>query len=531
MDKKQYQEAIDLFEGYIYDKEVAELEVDSLYYGIYKNFMLPSKNDLCFSSAFIVILAQLSRPLNFFKFHIDLWQESNQPKVPMNIYAVNILRSGGGKGLSNSIAVNLLNLEQVKRDYVERMCKNLMYDLNANERKDFERSLKSIISNVAAEEQSSSSTAGMRVMEDNLKNNFNAIGLTENRWVGSAFYNLQELADSLENANAYDKDFLSTLKEMYDLGKFSAKALKSGVMGTIKNFYISFLGSTTDKTLLENPRTARLLFNFFVSGHARRSLVCMPCEQELSLVKNYQSKTDGLSLRDLVKAKKYIETPEVKNIKSCIEYYMENFANRAKRGDTAIKMTDEAYFYYVAYKLLCAERAKNVKNTILALESENRFWKALKISGLLALYSNKNEIDEVCFCKAVRIVEYYAHHLKRFLNNRVYDVNDKIVELLLSRNVDEGVFGITLEELRTNPEILAFNEKKIAAGQFVKNCFESVEEILDKNGYRLISDKKGFNNKITVYAAVPNDWVNPCIEDNKPYKVFDNVPKGYRKEI
>ena len=38
MDKKQYQEAIDLFEGYIYDKEVAELETDSLFYGIYKNF-------------------------------------------------------------------------------------------------------------------------------------------------------------------------------------------------------------------------------------------------------------------------------------------------------------------------------------------------------------------------------------------------------------------------------------------------------------------------------------------------------------
>ena len=126
MDKKQYQEAIDLFEGYIYDKEVAELEVDSLYYGIYKNFMLPSKNDLCFSSAFIVILAQLSRPLNFFKFHIDLWQESNQPKVPMNIYAVNILRSGGGKGLSNSIAVNLLNLEQVKKDYVDRDRKSVV---------------------------------------------------------------------------------------------------------------------------------------------------------------------------------------------------------------------------------------------------------------------------------------------------------------------------------------------------------------------------------------------------------------------
>jgi hypothetical protein len=448
----------------------------------------------------------------------------------MNIYAVNILRSGGGKGLSSNIAVNLLDFETVKRDYVQKLCNNIAYDLNPNERKDFDNKVKSIIANVSAEEQSSSSTAGMRVMENNLKNGFTDIGLTENKWVGSAFYNLQELADSLENANTYDKDFLSTLKEMYDLGKFSAKALKSGVMGSIKNFYISFLGATTDKTLNENPRTARLLYNFFVSGHARRSLVCMPCEQEINAVKNVRSKTDGLSLRELIKAKQYKETSDVKNIKSCIEYFMDNFKERAKRGNLGIKLTDECYFYYLAYKLLCAERAKKVKNTILALEAENRFWKALKISGLLAMYSDKKEIDEQCFCEAIRIVEYYAHHLKRFLNNRVSDVNDKIVELLLGKHSENGIYGITLEELRTNSEVLSFNEKKIPAAQFVKNTIDSVEEILDRNDYKLICEKRGFNNKVTVYAAVPNEWINPCIESNAPYKVFDNVPKSYRKE-
>lgn len=532
MDKKQYKEALNLFKGYIYDNEVTELELNfPIYRDIYEYLMLPSKDNLCFSSAFIVLLCQLSRPLNFYKFHIDLRQEANQPKIPMNVYGINILKSGGGKGLTNNIVKGLLNFDYAKKEYVKQIGEDIV-DENGEEedkKKEINKNINKLYNIVDAEEQASASTAGMRVAYDELKNVFNTIGMRdEYRWVGSAFYNLQELADSLENASSYDKDFFSTLKEMYDLGEFSAKALKTGVMGSIKQFYISFLGATTDKTLQNNPKTSRLLNNFFISGHARRSLISMPNPQELAIVEGRKKNTDGMSLRELFEAKKFVESDNVKNVKEKVRNNICRFANLARKQQKNISLTDECYFYYNVYKWICAEKAKNVNSSILELETENRFWKALKISGILAMYDGAFSISEDYFLEAVKIVEYYAHHFKRCLNNRVTDVNDKIIELLMdSKTADGEICGITSEELRTNNEVNSFKENaNVSSGDFIKKALREVEEMLDMAGYQLMAEKRGYKGKMLVYAAIPNDWINPKMSNDKPYRVWDDVPKG-----
>lgn len=527
MDREQYKEALNLFKGYIYDTEVTELKVDPIYHNIYKYLMQPSKEDLCFSSAFIVLLVQLSRPLNFYRFYIDLYQESNKPHVPMNVYGINILRSGGGKGLSNNIMNNLLDFDYAKSEFVQQMSIDFLSECDdVDEKKKIEKNFHKLKKIVCAEEQASATTAGMRLINEDLINVYSDLDLKDEKQVGSAFFNIQELADNLENTNSYDKDFFSTLKEMYDLGNFSAKALKTGVLSAIKNFYISFLGATTDKTLQENPEVSRLLNNFFVSGHARRSLVCMPSKSEFEAVCSKQKKTDGMSLREMFEVKKFVEDENVKLVKEQVKNNIKKFAVDARMGRKSIKLTDECYFYYVIYKLLCAERAKSVNNGILALETENRFWKALKISGILAIYGGATEISEDYFCEAVKIVEYYAHHFKRFLNNRVSDVNDKIVELLLDCKKDGKPCGITNLALRTNNEVNSYRKESVTSSDFIKKAMKDVEENLDKIGYQLLVEKRGYRGKTTVFAAIPNDWVNPKMSDDEPYYVWDDVPKG-----
>lgn len=530
MDREQYKEALSLFKGYLYDDEVVELKTYPLYHNIYEHLMLPSKENLCFSSAFIVFLVQLSRPLNFYKFYIDLEQESNKPKIPMNVYGINILKSGGGKGLTNNIMKGLLDFEYSKREFVNQMGVDIIdgNDFSEEEKKNINKNINKLKNVVEVEEQASASTAGMRTMNESYKEIYSELGLAdrEEKWVGSAFFNLQELADSLENANSYDKDFFSTLKEMYDLGEFSAKALKTGMLSSIRRFYISFLGATTDKTLQNNPEVSRLLNNFFISGHARRSLVSMPSAQEMKIVNGRLKSTDGMSLRELFEAKKFIESDEVKKIKSQVKNNICRFASRARRGEKSIKISNEGYFYYVIYKLLCAERAKNVNSGILELEIENRFWKALKISGILALYDGAFEITPEYFCEAVKIVEYYAHHFKRFLNNRVTDVNDKIVELLLDNKKDGKICGITNLALRTNNEVNSYRKENVTSGDFIKKVMKDVEEVLDMAGYQLMREQKGYKGKTVVYAAIPNDWINPKMSDDEPYYVWDDVPKG-----
>ena len=529
MDNKQYNEALKLFDGYVIDNgEITELSLAfPLYYNIYKNLMLPSKDNLCFSSAFITLLCQFSRPLNFFKFYIDLEQEANQPKIPMNIYGINILKSGGGKGLTNNIVKGLLNFDYTKNEFIKQLGKDLDGD---NEDEDIKKNINKLCNIVDAEEQASASTAGMRVLYDELKNCFLNIDLAEDKWVGGAFFNLQELADSLENANNYDKDFFSTLKELYDLGEFSAKSLKTGIMGNMRKFYVSFLGATTDKTLQNNPRTSRLLNNFFISGHARRSLISMPSPQEVLLVESMKKNTDGMTLRELFEAKRFVENEDVIKTREQVRNNINRLAYKARVGQKGITVTKDCYFYYNVYKWLCADRAKKVSSSILELETENRFWKALKISGLLAIYNGESQISEEYFCEAVKIVEYYSYHFKRCLNNRIMTVNDKIIELLMNNNNNgdkDKVCGITNEELRTNNEVNSYRENSnITSGDFVKKAMKEVEETLDIAGYTLMKEKRGYNNKVTVYAAIPNDWLNPKMSDKEPYVVWDNVPKG-----
>ena len=107
-------------------------------------------------------------------------------------------------------------------------------------------------------------------------------------------------------------------------------------------------------------------------------------------------------------------------------------------------------------------------------------------------------------------------------------VNDKIIELLMNNNGKDGkVYGITNEELRTNNEVNSYRENSnITSGDFVKKAMKEVEETLDIAGYTLMKEKRGYNNKVTVFAAIPNDWLNPKMSDKEPYVVWDNVPKG-----
>lgn len=525
MDKEQVQQALDMFKGYLYDEEEVELKTYPLYYDIYKKLMLPVKDNLCFSSAFVVLLAHFSRPLNFFKFYIDLKQEANQPKVPMNFYGINILKSGGGKGLTNNIVKGLLDFDYTKEKFVEGIEEDLKEGKNPTEQKELHKSIKKLQAIVGAEEQASATTAGMRKIDAMLKDVFYDLDIKQEKWIGSAFYNLQELADSLENSSSHDKDFFSTLKEMYDLGEFLAKALNDDIKGQIKQFYISFLGATTDKTLQNNPNTTKMFNNYLISGNARRSVLCFPCKSEVTIVEQQKKCTDGLSLWELYEAKKYVEDEEIIEIKKKVKNNVLRLCAMARRGQRALTISDKCHFYYSIYKYLCAERAKTEKNAILELEIENRFWKALKISGILAIYDGAFEISEDYFCEAVKIVEYYAHHFKRCLNNRVMDVTDKIVEVLICARKNKKRCGVLNTDLRSNSEVLSYNSRGLTPNDFIKKVMPDVEENLELAGYKLITAKFGYNNKIIVYGAVPNNWQNPQISEKEPYYIWDNVPK------
>lgn len=515
MNKKQIKEARQLLQGYLMDSEESELHTYKLLHDIYERNILPIKNNICFSSALIVILCHLSRPLNWFKFNIFLYQEANKPHIPINVYGMNILKSGGGKGLTTNTMNSLLSFKTIQNQYID----SIIPCDPTEEDKECINQLRLV---AGAEIQDSATTAGLRGVNKILKNCFEQLNVKNP--FGSVFFNLEEFADTLENATNFDKDFLSTLKNLYDLGNTGAKAISETIKEAIDQFGVSFLASTTEKTLQENPKISKAFNNYLISGNARRSLLSMPCIDEVRALEERQQNNDNMSLLEWHEKTRYKEDEQVDVLKRRIYAILNRFVRLKQNNTTDILVANDTYFYYRVYKAYCNEIKEQINSEILKVEMESRAWKALKISGILLLYCSEQDellITPDVFLNAVKIVEYYGFHLKRYLNNRVRGCADKIVELLI-----DSKCAITQTELAHNNEILSYNNKGETPVKFLKGQLEDVEQILNNKGYELVCEKTGYRKKVVVYAAIECDmYENYKIDNVAPYKIFKNVPE------
>lgn len=514
MNKQQVEEAKQLLEGYLIEEESTELHTYSILHNIYTNAILPIKDNICFSSALVVILCHLSRPLNWLKFNIYLHQEANKPHVPLNVYGTNILRSGGGKGVTTHTINSLLGFDSIKREYIKSI-------VALSDDKD---SVDNLLLVADAELQDSATTAGLRGVNKLLSDSFNELHITNT--FGSVFFNLEEFADTLDNASAFDRDFLSTLKNLYDLGNTGAKAINERIKEALTNFGVSFLASTTEKILQDNARISKAFNNYLIGGNARRTILSMPNDEEFNIVEKKRLLDESMSLLQWHEKTRYKESDGATNLQKYIYLKIKNLVSLKRQSKVDITLHEDTYFYYRVYKAYCNHIKDYISNDILCAEMEGRAWKALKISGVLLMFCTDNKdlkLDVDTFLEGVKIVEYYGHHLKRYLNSRVVSCADKIVELLLSSNN----CAITQTELAHNNEVLSYNNKGETPVKFLKSQMDDVEQILSNKGYDLITEKVGYRKKIIVYAAIQEGkYKNAAIQDVAPYKIFDNIPQS-----
>lgn len=512
MNEQQLKEAEELLQPYLIKDADTPLHTYSILHNIYKNIILPIKPDICFSTALVVMLCHLSRPLNWFKFNIHLLQEPNKPHIPLNVYGTNILRSGGGKGITTNTMNTLLGFDKIKQQYID-------FVTLPDDDKQYVDKLR-LVAN--AEVQDGATTAGLRNINEVLTETLKELHITNS--FGSVFFNLEEFADTLDNASAFDRDFLSTLKNLYDLGNAGAKAIREQIKGSFVNFGISFLASTTEKTLQENPQISRAFNNYLIGGNARRTLLSMPSMDEFEQLKQ-KIKQEPMSLLEWHEKTRYKEGEQLSYLERLIYGKVNMLAQYKRQGRFEILLKEDTYFYYRIYKAYCNHLKDNIHNDILRAEMEGRAWKALKISGILLLYCNNKDdllLDAETFLEAVKIVEYYGHHLKRYLNSQVVDCAGKIVALLL----DAQGHGITQSELAHNNEVLSYNSRNETPVKFFKNQLEDVEQLLNERGYDLLVERAGYRQKMLVYAAIKGDqYQNPKIKKQPPYTVYDNIPQ------
>ena len=328
---------------------------------------------------------------------VDILQEG-RGIIPVNVYAIALAPSGYGKGHSTNIiedkVINLFkqryldstfpilaeaNLEKIAQKRANNNPDSTLDDELAAVNKEFDNLGELLFS------FDSATTAAVKQMRHKL--------LMAN--AGSMNMEIDEIGSNMSG----NTDVLTTLLELYDVGKVKPKLVKN-TSDNIRNKDIDGRTPTnlllfgTQSKLFDGGRVEDEFITFLETGYGRRCLfgfvrnttqtVDLTPEQEYALL------TDTSSTQ-------YLEDFAVKLSKLADPI---NFGKQLKLGKAENLLLLE-------YKQQCAKLANLLPEHegIRKAELIHRAFKVLKLAGTYAFIDGCNEIDEDCLYSAIKLVE------------------------------------------------------------------------------------------------------------------------------
>lgn len=245
---------------------------------------------------------------------------------------------------------------------------------------------------------------------------------------GGTFLKISEFSDFISSNNNARLEFLTYIVELFDDGSSLGKVIKSEKETLpVKNVPSNVIMHSSIAKLLETDGYQKLM-TMIDRGLARRAFLCYP-----ELEKFYtQQKSDDL--KDMFK--KFVDKED--RLEQKIEDY-QSFWQEAYRGTQfgmAYKLTDEADYFLFAYKKYLEEMANKisvVKDEGYRAEMLGRYWKTLKLAGLIAVWEHPTDtrvtVEDVK--AAIYIAELYGQHYKRFYQIEAITDPEKLADYLM----------------------------------------------------------------------------------------------------
>lgn len=330
-------------------------------------------------------------------------------KVPINLYAINLMPSGAGKGYSTSILEDEL-MGGFKHKFLEESYPTII-----------EMSLAKMAIKRASKKQDTSEEEELEI----LKKEFAASGEFYYSYDSATTAAVKQFRHQLLMAEAgainlemdeigsnisKNEEIFGVFLDLYDKGKTKNKLVKN----TAENKRLKDVEGYTPANVvlygepgkvLDGGKTQELLISLLDTGYARRCLF------------GYNPTVDKPVHDDAEKLfDKLIQHGTSQKVTQLYAHF-ESLAGIANHKREII-VTRPVSIALLEYKLNCEKRAAEKAEHEFSLKAEisHRYWKALKIAGSFAFVEDSPEVTLAHLYAAIHLVEDSGEHFYRILH-------------------------------------------------------------------------------------------------------------------
>lgn len=281
---------------------------------------------------------------------------------------------------------------------------------------------------------------------------------------GGVFVKIGEFADYISTRNMARMEFISSIVDVYDTGDSKPKIIKG------QKHYNSVNGVPTVALLHTSPAgilggmPKKQILQFLNRGLARRSFICYP-----------ENGTTGYE--DFTAYREIIKETKAKQ-KSISELFTN--ACQFNRPKINFKITDEADEMLFYYQQECEHKANLLEEETLKPELKNRFWKTIKLAGLIAFFEHpgQDKITALDLDTAIMLAEHYGQYLQKFVESSELDDIEKLYRFF-KRNLGKTLTTMDIRKSNIVP--------KERFSNWLISAIPEVELLAEKNNQDLIT--------------------------------------------
>lgn len=335
---------------------------------------------------------------------IDSLERGN---IPINMYSIAVATSGFGKGHSISIMENIISgfrskfTKHVFPEYSEKNLFQIAVDIAAakggDENEEYE-SLKTDFKKAGHNPFIFDSGTGPALKQLRYKLLLSGSG--------SINFQMDEIGSNLVS----NTEILNILLELYDLGKVKTKLVKNtadnergqDIVGSTPSNVLLF--GTTSK-LFDGSKTEDEFYSFLETGYARRCVFGVGESNAPLISANPEDVYNSLVS---------------KNRSQTVAYWRKRLETLADLANVGLKLSvpKPIGVELVSYRLMCEKLASEMPEheTIRKAELSHRYFKTLKLAGVLSFIDGHKEIKMEQLHQAMKLVEESGKSFQKLLN-------------------------------------------------------------------------------------------------------------------